>query len=309
MPTRLFNTERENLRIANELQDPHIVRIIKTYQHGSKRNIIFPRSRTNLRNYLREDQFRNPRSPPEANSLWQQVLGVAKALDRIINFDANTSSASNNVGYYGFHFDLKPENILVEDDGTLLISDFGQATFVERGGSSRVDGHGGTEAYAPPEINNLNERQTRRYDIWSLGCVLIEIVTAIVCGSRSLDEFDRLRVTSTANMTDDRFFEIDPTFMGPERKYRVKSVILDWIEGLPGRVTSSRSSLFLEQMVSLVKEMLAVDASQRASSGEVVRRLADILRDHQERNDAPLELPQARGGESTVGAMQLNEIK
>ncbi|CRG91395.1 putative serine/threonine-protein kinase fnkE [Talaromyces islandicus] len=309
VPTRLFNAERENLEMANRLQDPHIVKIIKTYKHGNKYNIIFPRSRTNLRHYLREDRFENPTSPVEANPLWQQVLGVAKALHRIIYFDVNTLSTSNEVGYYGFHFDLKPENILVEDNDTLLISDFGQATFVKRGGSSRVDGHGGTEAYAPPEIDNLNERQTRRYDIWSLGCVLIEIVTVIVRGSRDLEEFDRLRVTSTANMTDDRFFEIDPTFEGPGRKYRIKAAILDWIEALPRRVTSSKSREFLEEIVCLIKEMLAVDASKRAWSGEVVRRLSDILRRNHERNDVQLELPAARDGESAVGATELSKIK
>ncbi|QKX54772.1 uncharacterized protein TRUGW13939_01861 [Talaromyces rugulosus] len=308
VPTRLFDMERRNLEMANRLQDPHIVRIIKTYKHGSKYNIIFPRSRTNLRGYLREDKFVNPISPLEANPIWQQVLGVARALDRIINYDMDTGS-TDELGYYGFHFDLKPENILVENDDTLLISDFGQATFVKRGGSSRVIGHGGTDTYAPPEIDNLNERQTRKYDIWSLGCVLIEIVTVIVRGSRDLDEFERLRVTSAANMTDDRFFETDPTFIGPGRKYRVKKVILDWIQDLPMKVTSQTSKNFLDEIVHLIKHMLAVDASDRAPSDEVVRHLDDILRQHQKRNDIQPELIQAKDGESTVGETKLGEIK
>jgi serine/threonine protein kinase len=219
--------EKENLEMANRLRDPHIVKIIKTYKHGSKYNIIFPLSRTNLRHYLREEQFVNPISPLEANPIWRQVLGIANALDRIINFGVRDTLSANDRGYYGFHFDLKPENILVENDGTLLISDFGQAAFVERGGSSRVDNHGGTEAYAPPEIDNLNERQTQRYDIWSLGCIFIEIVTVIVLGSNSLNEFDKFRVTTAGNMTNDCFFEVDPTFIGPGREYMVKSVI--WI--------------------------------------------------------------------------------
>lgn len=294
--------------MANRLRDPHIVKIIKTYKHGNKYNIIFPRSRTNLRHYLREDQFVNPISPLEANPLWQQVLGVANALDDIINFGVNKPSASDRE-YYGFHFDLKPENILVESDGTLLISDFGQATFVERGGSSRVDGHGGTEAYAPPEIDNLNERQTQKYDIWSLGCILIEIVTVIVLGSRYLDEFDGLRVTTAGNMTNDCFFEIDPMVIGPEKVYRVKSVILAWMERLLRSVESQRSKDFLEKIVDLIKDMLAVDANNRVPSAEVVRCLNDILQQYQENHVVHIETPQARNGEFTVGASKLGKVE
>lgn len=295
--------------MANRLRDPHIVKIIKTYKHGNKYNIIFPLSRTNLRRYLREDQFINPKTPLEMNPLWQQVLGVARALNRIINFGVDDEPYSSDRGYYGFHFDLKPENILVENDGTFLISDFGQATFVERGGSSRVDGHGGTEAYAPPEIDNLEKRQTQKYDIWSLGCILIEVVTVIVLGSNSLEEFDQLRVTTTGNMTNDCFFEIDPEIIGSKRGYRIKSVILSWIEDLPKNVDSQKSKDFLEKIIQLIKGMLAIDASDRFSSIEVVWYLHDILQQYQENHVISIKTPQARHGEFTIGFQQLGKIE
>ncbi|KAF3385731.1 Mitogen-activated protein kinase 12 [Talaromyces pinophilus] len=309
VPTRLFSLEKENLEMANRLRDPHIVKIIKTYKHGNKYNIIFPLSRTNLRHYLREDRFVNPVTPLEANPLWQQVLGVAKALNRIINFGLDDTPSASDGGYYGFHFDLKPENILVENDGALLISDFGQATFVERGGSSRVDGHGGTEAYAPPEIDNLEKRQTQKYDIWSLGCIFIEVVTTIVLGSESLKEFDELRVTTAGNMTDDRFFEIDPGIIGPTREHRIKSVILSWLEGLPRRVESQKSKEFLEKIIRLIKGMLSIDASDRLSSTEVVWHLHDILQEYQGNRVVSIKAPQARHGEFTVGFPQLGKIE
>lgn len=309
MPTRLFSLEKENLEMADRLRDPHIVKILKTYKHGSKYNIIFPRSRTNLRHYLREDRFTNPKTPLEANPLWQQVLGVAKALDRIINFGLDDTLSETNMGYYGFHFDLKPENILVEDNGTFLISDFGQATFVERGGSSRVDNHGGTEAYAPPEIDNLEERQTQRYDIWSLGCILIEVVTVIVLGCNALQEFDEVKVTTAGNITTDRFFEVDPTAIGPTRKYRVKIVIVSWIEGLSKRVESQRSRDFLEKIIRVIKGMLVVDANDRLSSTEVVWHLQDILQEYDGNGVVSIQTPRARPDEFSVGFSHLKKIE
>jgi hypothetical protein len=65
----------------------------------------------------------------------------------------------------------------------------------------------------------------------------------------------------------------------------------------------------LEKIVFLIKDMLAIDVSKRLSSTEVVRRLGDILQQHQENHVAPIETPQVRRGESTVGATALGKIE
>ena len=80
------------------------------------------------------------------------------------------------------HFDLKPDNILVERDGKWLITDFGQAALTEqrRGTTPRVGGHFGTDAYAPPEIDDTSMDFGRAYDIWSLGCITLEITAFVI---------------------------------------------------------------------------------------------------------------------------------
>ena len=84
------------------------------------------------------------------HSLWPQLLGISQALYKVQHF--HDDSVMDEDPKFGYHFDLKPANILVEQDGRLVITDFGQAVFKAAKDStdSRVRGMGGTEAYLVP---------------------------------------------------------------------------------------------------------------------------------------------------------------
>ncbi len=74
------------------------------------------------------------------------------------------------------HRDLKPGNIWLTDDGIARLGDFGLAMAVDR---SRLTTEGmmvGTAAYMPPE-QALGREADARSDLYSLGCVLYEMVT------------------------------------------------------------------------------------------------------------------------------------
>jgi eukaryotic-like serine/threonine-protein kinase len=78
------------------------------------------------------------------------------------------------------HRDIKPENILLQD-GQALVADFGIALAVSRTqGSTRMTETGlslGTPRYMAPE-QAMGEREiTAKADIYSLGCVLYEMLT------------------------------------------------------------------------------------------------------------------------------------
>lgn len=274
-----FKEERENLERVQKLNDPHIVRYIKAYKHGNTFNLVFPCSRTNLDHYLRDADHRAPNGynyNPECSPLWTELLGVARALDRIIHY--NTPGPNSGETFYGYHFDLKPANILVEENGTLLITDFGQAVFMPGTGTSRISGRGGTAAYAPPEFEETLSKSNRKYDVWSLGCIFLEVCAFVMGGNKGVKDFDRLKLTwrPGSHVQDDQLYRRKPASAS---SFEVKHEVLDWMKQLPERSLGLRkhSRKFLHEMMDLTRSMLCVNACERIPSNEVCKRLESIL--------------------------------
>jgi serine/threonine protein kinase len=74
------------------------------------------------------------------------------------------------------HRDIKGKNILVDTHGTLKLADFGSAKqFVEAKAAPSLN-YNYTPLWTAPEV--LIGDYTYKIDIWSLGCVIIEMATA-----------------------------------------------------------------------------------------------------------------------------------
>ena len=74
------------------------------------------------------------------------------------------------------HRDIKPQNLLLRPDGTVKIADFGIARAAETTRLTQIGSVLGTAAYLAPE-QALGEEVTASADIYSLGCVLYELLT------------------------------------------------------------------------------------------------------------------------------------
>ena len=135
------------------------------------------------------------------------------------------------------HRDIKPENILLHD-GSALVADFGIALAVSHaGGSSRMTETGmslGTPHYMSPE-QAMGEREiTARSDIYALGCVLYEMLTAE-------PPFEG----ATAQAIVARVLTESPRPLRPQRKSippHVEAAVLTALEKLPAdRFDSARA--------------------------------------------------------------------
>jgi serine/threonine protein kinase len=102
------------------------------------------------------------------------------------------------------HGDLKPENILrfgprdEIDIGTLKIADMGLAKHHLQNTRLRhkvTSTKYGTTRYEPPEVeHSLNKMPalSRLYDIWSMGCITLELLIWLLRGNDALVKFDEL---------------------------------------------------------------------------------------------------------------------
>ena len=75
------------------------------------------------------------------------------------------------------HRDIKPENILLHD-GSAMVADFGIGKALTSGGSITKTGIAiGTPSYMSPEQASGESEVDGRSDLYSLGCVLYEMLT------------------------------------------------------------------------------------------------------------------------------------
>ena len=103
-------------------------------------------------------------------------LGIEEAV-RITSNLADALDYAHRRGV--IHRDIKPENILLHD-GRPMVADFGIALAVSAAAGGRMTETGlslGTPHYMSPEQATAEKELTNRSDIYSLGCVLYEMLT------------------------------------------------------------------------------------------------------------------------------------
>ncbi|MFN8454373.1 MAG: protein kinase [Anaerolineae bacterium] len=77
------------------------------------------------------------------------------------------------------HRDLKPANVMINQEGQVVLTDFGIARIIGATQYTQTGALSGTPAYMSPE-QGQGERGDARSDIYSLGVMLYELVTGVV---------------------------------------------------------------------------------------------------------------------------------
>lgn len=175
------------------------------------------------------------------------------AVDRLYRFLGCTASALTYLhGERIRHKDLKPSNILLSSE-SLWITDFGASTDFSLLSTSATDGgERGSPKYFAPEVAAY-QSNGRSADIFTLGCIFLEILT--LCAGSSLSELALLRQSR------DRSFQAN---LGR---------IEDWC--MPLRRSAS---VRVRHLLCEIKQMLDANPSARPTAAKLESHI--VLIDH-----------------------------
>ena len=216
--------EIRSLGMLLSLRHHSIVQLLAAFTHGSTYNFVFPLADMDLAALLHREQ--RPSAFENDKAFFQAIAGVASALENIHNFEYKEQGMA--MSQVGFHHDLKPENILVKGRN-FLITDFGLSRFSDKESPRKFKWLGDAETYGPPEIDpEFRDRESENIDscavdLWSFGCIMIEVVAFILEGPRSLDEFREKRLTWHGRSKDDCFHRgktLKPEVIAAMARYR-----------------------------------------------------------------------------------------
>jgi serine/threonine protein kinase len=192
--------ERQTLGFLAKCGQPNLIRLLFWYKYDDKINYVFPRYPGSLQQVL-EGKMHPDRAQPPAKYigsklrhwLWQGMVDMLTAL----KFFHSPEDPGLGLGpLIAAHFDLKPANVLVDDDGTLVVTDFGQARIkqLRSGGGTLLTAQAGDLNYQPPPLGfpvqgaeagpyTVDEPSwSRAYDVWSTACIMTEVIEYITNG-------------------------------------------------------------------------------------------------------------------------------
>lgn len=176
------------------------------------------------------------------------------------------------------HHDLKPRNILLVDD-KMKIGDFGHShlrPILEGSATDRASGLG-TYEYQPPEYYNedgsrAQVKHGRAFDVWAMGCILIELATLVVDDWQS-EMITEFRDERKRNSRRDRRIPASVQDGSDVSFHNNMIVVKDWV----GRLKNSGGSQQLNEVLDIAAGMLAPNPENRPYMWEVQTDLYESL--------------------------------
>jgi len=201
MIAKIFRDETDNLeKVRHRYQSDFLINPIAAYERDEDKCLVFPWAHGgNLSDYWRKHEGE---AIDKDGLYWilGQFVGIFSVLELLHGDNCR-------------HGDLKPENILWFRDpaggvrtGNLKIADLGLTSFHEKEAQTKdrirlaqfTNALSGTYRYEPPETDEnrpkrgKEEVRSRQYDIWSMGCILLELLIWLLEGHSALARFQSL---------------------------------------------------------------------------------------------------------------------
>eukprot|EP00094_Tigriopus_californicus_P001580 TCALIF_01527-PA protein Name:"Similar to rl Mitogen-activated protein kinase ERK-A (Drosophila melanogaster)" AED:0.20 eAED:0.28 QI:0/0.5/0.6/1/1/1/5/685/403 len=177
------------------------------------------------------------------------------------------------------HRDLKPSNLLLNSNCDLKICDFGLSRIADPGQdhSSPLTEYVATRWYRAPEVMLNAKGYTKSMDMWSVGCILAEMISnrPIFPGKNYLDQIKRIQeVLGSPSLHDTEFIK--------NPKARTFLLELPKRPRVEWKVTYPKAG---PELLSLLDKLLTFNPDQRVT---VEQALADVyLKPYYDPTDEP----------------------
>ncbi|MBN3322885.1 MK11 kinase, partial [Atractosteus spatula] len=216
---------------------------------------------------------------------------LSPRLDSLFTYGCTAPYSSNHIIKFADDTtDLKPSNVAVNEDCELRILDFGLA----RQTDDEMTGYVATRWYRAPEImlNWMHYNQT--VDIWSVGCIMGELIKGKVLFPGN-DYIDQLK----------RIMEVVGT-PSPELLKKISSEHAQkYIQSLPYMPQQDLEKIFRGAnplAIDLLKRMLVLDCDGRVTAAEALAH--PYFAQYHDPDDEPGAPPYDQSAESTERTLE-----
>lgn len=282
--------------IMAELDHPHLLKCLASFTASSQYHMIYEKADKDLEKLMIEcNQAANLTSFSDTD-LAGQLYGLVGALS-VVHNQENIQPSSNtgflNVphqprgrGKSGYIHDIKPDNILVfiyETDGKktywFRLSDYSSANVVDLidsvSGQNRVsrctNNRKCTPDYRAPEYL-CEEGISRPFDLWSLGCVFLELLVWFTEDFEALEAFReaRLRQVKPGGIEDQGFWYTEEEGKNPTAQ--VREVVIDKMADLAKRCTGG----VLKDIADIIPKLLDINPRNRPTANDLLQQLSHL---------------------------------
>lgn len=281
-----FAQEQTNLNRVRVLKlTQHITLHFESFSRDRRNYIIFPWAEGgDLDNFWKE-QDAQVRSPQLALWCLKQILGLAEALEVL----HNKLGGQDNLR----HGDLKPGNILNfltggtegtggcgKTCGILKITDFGISRIhnvgtLQRQGKTTTT-RAATPSYQAPETEFKGMSRSRKFDIWSLGCIFLEFTIWFVRGCEAVERFNDDRTVRGAGGDISPFYQKQDNTSGGS--IEVHPAVVTHINDLSRVTQSGRGTAFGELLDIIESKLLRIQVKDRIDAETLRNLLKEIFK-------------------------------
>ena len=260
-----YENEERILSLLRSMRHENIIKLLMSYtvsRDPPEHNLLFSRADDSLKRVL-QDKDRDGLKFyfPSENILLQQLYGLSSAIEKLHDF----VSDEYELHLIGCHYDLAPRNILVQH-GRLLLADFGLSRL--RPETSKSIFKAGNGDYLAPECetphsdNFVKGAVGRASDIWSFGCILLEILIHTVQTRDKAQAIMDFRKQRRRKIFGDYITYLFHSFDKPS------SATMHMLDFLHAQSTSVQ-----QNHLAMIREMLIIDPNQRPTACDITIEL------------------------------------